>query len=1385
MSSEDPENGRGAAAITPGCVFQGRYEVLSVLREGGFATLYEGRQLTTGQPVAIKVLHRLPGGTPADVARRVARIHREMRFCARLHHPNIVRLIDFGQTDEGWLYTVFELVPGLNLAEVLAREGALDPPEARYLMLQVLDALCCAHAQGVVHRDLKPANIMIVPTGARRNALVLDFGIGAAIASDPEGQEPKLTGSHEILCTPAYAAPEQLRGLPTTARSDLYAWGLVFLECLTGHASIKGNSLPEVLLEQTSVEPVPIPPALLRHPLGALLRRATNKDFTARAASAEGLLHELEACDVSGLRREELADGGERRRDAEEESPWGASFSPTVPEELSARSPSSSEDLAPAAPAALVEGERRPLTAVSCVLTTAGPGLAPADVEEIDEILDEAQRICAEITRRHRGHFTGALGDRVFLDFGCPAARESDARHAARAALAIVSEIGALSARLAAERSIVVEVRVGIHTGLVVAREEEQNQRLQMTTQIASRLSALAGPGAILISRDTYRILRGDFACAETEAQLPLGVTRLAKIYALQKETACSISAPACLAREALSMFGRDQEIELLLQRWGEVQQGAGQIVFLTGGLGVGKTRLTQELARRLGSEVHAYVECRCAADRSHRALHPLIDLLERLLEPARAEPSGGRLERLEALLARHRFPLDDTVPLLAALLSIPLGSRYPPPSDLPLRQKERTLDTLLSLVLEMAEDQPVLFAVEDLQWADPTTLEWLGELVDEVSSARVMALFTARPEFAPPWPTSGTLQIQLGRLPRPQVERMIGQITGDHPLPPEVLEEVIDRADGVPLFVEELIRTVLESGMLREEEGRFVLGEALAQLHIPTTLQALMTARLDRLGRAKETAQVAAAVGREFRFDVLGAVSTIDEGALQDDLDKLTSADFIHRRHRARLPTYMFKHALIRDAVHESIPKRVRARLHARIARTLEERFAEIVESHPEVLALHHAAAGQKKQAILYAERAARLALERPASSADDREAVAHINQALSWLPAIEDTRERAVTELSLDNLLIAAFLDRRGFLARELSTAVKRCQELSEMLGDSALTTPALWATCAYHHIRNHRREARGLAERLVTLAERAGDTGQLVWSLPLLGECLETEGRFGESRAHLERAIALYDPAAHRQHALTYGQDSKANAQAILANVLWFMGSLDQAITMGQAAVAWARELDHPNSLGLSLLYLSAVHRDERQRDKVLEVTAELTALAERYRLWVKDFGWAQRHWAERDIEGLKRRIQAIQDTGLQLGMTYWPSLIAELDAEHGRHEAAIERLEGCLRLADETGEVHYAAELNRLEAASLLAYDARSTADVEARLRRSIALAHGQSASALERRALLDLCRLFRRQGRRDEARALLREAGVWPNARAAAQEEAKIADHRAA
>nr|WP_240808001.1 protein kinase [Polyangium spumosum] len=501
-------------------MFQDRYEIVCVLGQGGFGTVYQARQVATGQLVAIKVLQT---GLVGEHDRRVARFEREIRLCARLHHPNIVRLVDSGTTAERLLYTVFEFVPGENLADVLAREGALDPREARHLMLQVLDALSCAHAQGVVHRDIKPANIMVVPTGARRNAMVLDFGIGALVDAITGSRVNRTAATKDAVCTPGYAAPEQIQAMRPTARSDLYAWGLVFLECLTGEPVITGGSLQECLFKQMSRAPVPIPRPLWGHPLGELLREATLKDVRQRNVDAEGLFWRLQACDVNELEREDFIE------------PVAGRAQPPTTLPMRAEVRGSGVRLVPSARSP--EAERRQLTALCHGLTALGPGPEAIDIEEVEELISLEQASCADVVRRHHGRFAGSLGEEVLSYFGCDTTPEDGALRACRAAQEILSRVRSQSAWLSAKRGIRLEVRIGLHTGLVGTRDiGGPAHALGTTPGIAARLSALAVPDTIVLSSTTARLLGGHFAlvCGGT---LPVeGQGRLVEVFLLRGE---------------------------------------------------------------------------------------------------------------------------------------------------------------------------------------------------------------------------------------------------------------------------------------------------------------------------------------------------------------------------------------------------------------------------------------------------------------------------------------------------------------------------------------------------------------------------------------------------------------------------------------------------------------------------------------------------------------------------------------------------------------------------------------------------------------------------------------------------------------------------------
>ncbi|WP_437639192.1 TOMM system kinase/cyclase fusion protein [Sorangium sp. So ce854] len=1335
---------------------QGRYEILSRIGAGGFGTVFQGRQVATGQRVAIKVLK--PGAREGAASKRAARFQREMRLCARLHHTNIVGLIDSGQTSDGQIYLVFEFVPGKNLREVLREEGALDPQEARHLMLQVLDALSAAHAQGITHRDLKPSNLMIMPTGARRNALVLDFGIGA-IAEDVEAAgEASLTGDDEFLGTPPYAAPEQLRGAAATPRADLFAWGLVFLECLTGRPVLSGRRVADVVSRLLDPEPIPLPAALLHHPAGRLLSRALVKSVEARSVTAEGLLRDLEACDMSDLPR------GLR---GSEPAPSAASC-PGRGAAAAAdrrRAPPS-----PARPSSEGAGERRLLTAVCCSLQVSAPGREGADVEDRDELLRAQQEVCFEVAQRYQGAVAGALGERVLLCFGHPVAGEDDAERAARAALEIAARIGELGHRIQAWQRLGPQVRIGAHTGFAIVPEGGEASAggagpfVGTTASVAAHLSGLAPPGEVLLSGETRGLLRDRFVTEALGAR-ELGGAGHVEVHRLARER------PALEPRvAALPMIGRTHELALLTQRWRRVREGLGQSVLVTGQPGIGKSRLSAELYREIRGEAHFWIECRCAPESRSSALRPMIEALEQVADIDERHTPEEKVERLRALLVAYGFRLGDTMPLLASLLATPIppGEGSAPLELAPQRRKELTLGALVSLLLEMAERRPVLFLLEDLQWADPTTLEFLTRLLREVAAARVFVLLTARPEFTPPWPLAGTLQIQLSALESAQVAALIAGIAAGEELPPRAVRRVIEQAEGVPLFVEELTRAALESGATveeRSERGPPIERSPRAPT-IPTPLRVSLTARLDRLGSARETAQLAAVLGREFSAEVLAEVSALDDAAVKEDLDRLVAADILLLRRRARQSTYVFRHVLLRDAAYESLPRRARRRAHARVARALEARFPEIAAERPGLLAMHHARAEQMREAIAYGRAAARRALHRSMNA----EAVEAAFQAISWLDALEEPRERAEAELDLHQITIAAVASIRSFAAEEVDSAVRRAQELIERVGDVSHALAMLWARFNHHWKRGDAEQAHALAQQYAALSERSGDAQHAIAAHVALGRSLLVAARYGEAQAALERAVALYDPERHGGSALAFGVDLAVSAQIALAAVSWSTGHLERSAAWLERAEAAASALEDAGTTCHLLVHAAMVHHCRRDRDAVRRAAQRLIELAEPLGLtqWLT-FGGLLRAWIERDVEGGNRLLADMSAVGMGQPYPRWSSLVAESEMELGRFEAALARLDRCLAAAGVVKERRYAPELHRLRGDCLRCLGDERAA--ERCYREAVELARGQGARSPELRASLHLARLLEREGRHGELHdALSRALRGFPEGR---------------
>ncbi|MEO7733511.1 MAG: TOMM system kinase/cyclase fusion protein, partial [Kofleriaceae bacterium] len=1255
---------------------------------------------------------------------RTARFRREMDLCARLQHPNIVGLIDSGETEDGRLFAVFQLATGKSLDQLLIDEGPLHAREAHYLMLQVLDALSCAHNLGVVHRDLKPANIMIVSTGSRRNALILDFGIGTIVNERNDPSYAKLTGHQEWVGTPHYIAPEQIRGNPPTARSDLYSWGLVYLECLSGHPVVSGGA-GVALMFHLAADAIPIPAMLRRHRLGKLIERAVIKDVGERTATAASLLAELDRCDVSELERM----GGYHAGATYD----GLAFDSAEPGTAATVAPATVPSRPIAAQDRLVDGERRQITAVCCSLAP----VAGLELDDLDALLASQHARCAEIALRFRGQLVGGLGHQVVIQFGYPTASEDDAVRAARAAIAI---------RSAADRdrplrgAHALELRIGIHTGMIAYSADDSDRRstgqiFGMIPMIASQLSARADSGAIVVSHATAQALRVHIALTSLGSHAVDGLGREVELFRLDSARVGALTLDTGGGARG-PLVGRERELAFLLERWRNVIDGTGENVVIAGEAGIGKSRLVAELGRQLAGQPHTWLEAHCTRETCNRVLHPILEVLERALGLGDAAPDA-RLARLEAALVGFGFRPGETVPLFAALLAIPLGDHYPASELSPGRRRELTLQAVISLLLELSERAPIVLTVDDLHWADPTTLDLLGALVAATPASRILTLLCTRPELSLPWSSAAAHQLQLTRLTRASVEQLVGQLAGGKALPASVLDQIAARTDGVPLFIEELTRMVLESGALTVRGERYELTGALSEVAIPTTLRALLMSRLDSLGRAKKTAQLAAALGREFDLALLTAVGALSPDAVEQDLAALVEADLLHHKRRLRDSKWLFRQALIRDIAYESMPRRVQHKVHARIAEVIEQQFPELAAARPDLLAMHWAAADHKARAVRYAQRAASTALMGSAFA----HAIRHAREAIGWLAdaATAPGFDPIDAELDLRVTLGVPLMMAQGFASPEVAANYLRVLALCERVGEGAVAREfaALCGLWTFRTVGGDHPGAQEAAARLSALGERTGDTSIQLAALTAHGTSVMMRGQLAEARRAFEAGLALYDPVVHPALALVLGQDAGGMCASFLTWVHGHDGDHAAAEARAAQALAICDAVGQPSTrafvetvLGTWRCLRGDFVQAQRHGALVEQLADEQgmlhwTAQARCIRGWaISGLG----HAAEGAVLA-RAGIDALQGIGSHAAMTFYFRGHIEASLLSGQLEAAATVLDEARRYVARSDERIHEAGLALVEARVALAAGRRDDATAGAARARAIAERQG--------------------------------------------------------
>jgi class 3 adenylate cyclase/predicted ATPase len=1064
---------------------------------------------------------------------------------------------------------------------------------------------------------------------------------------------------------------------------------------------------------------------------------------------------------------------------------WASAASPTpVPSSPhSPPQPIPHEDQPPhvASPSAAPpspDAERRQLTVLFCDLVDSTALAARLDPEELRAVVRAYQDTCAKVIARFEGHIAQYLGDGLLVYFGYPRAHEDDAQRAVRAGLGMVEALGQLTSRLKPDRGVELAVRLGIHTGLVVVGEvgggtRQEQLALGETPNLAARLQGIAAPNTVVISAATVPLLGGFFACESLGTHLLKGFVQPIEVYRVLSESMARSRLEAAGSTGLTPLVGREQEIGLLRERWAQVKDGLGQVVLLSGEAGIGKSRLVQVLQEHVASEPQAWLTpCQCSPYYQNTALYPLIDLLERVaLRFEREEAPEQKLRKLEGFLVPYGLPLAEAVPLFASLLSLPLPADYAPLTMSPERQKQQTLQALLTILLRIAAQQPVLFVMEDLHWVDPTTLELLSLVVDQGPTARLLTLLTFRPDFSPPWTGRSHLTlVTLPRLPRHQAAELTGRVAHGKALPSEVVAQVVAKTDGVPLFVEELTKMVLESGLLQAREDRYELTGPLPPLAIPTTLHDSLMARLDRLATVKALAQLGATLGREFAYELLQAVSPWDEGTLQRGLHQLVDAEFLYQQGLPPQATYRFKHVLIQDAAYQSLLKSTRHQYHQRIAEVLEGRFPEVAATQPELLAHHCTEAGLTAQAIAYWQRAGEHASDRSAPL----EAISHVTTGIALLTTLPETPARTQQAVTLHLALGAALQMAKGYAAPEVEQAYTQARAWCQQLGDTPELVPVLFGLWRFYLIRPQLHTARELGDTLLRLAHQAHDPALAVIAHSALGLTWFHLGAFPAARQHLEAGIARDTPDLRRTPMFRMGSDPGVACRAFAALTLWSLGYPAQALARLHEALALAHARAQPFSLAFARVHaawVSQLRRDVPAAHEHAEAAVAL-ATAQGFPFWAA-WGTSHRGWAlalqgqgEAGLAQVRRGIAAVRATGAALNVPYACTLLADVADRLGHPADGLQALAEAHTLVEQHEERYWEAEVARLRGVVLLRQAGTPPAEAEAWLQRALDVARRQEAKSLELRAAMSLSRFWQRQGKRDEARELLAPVYGW-------------------